>query len=45
LPRDVYGTSHPIGRFSCYRNRVADGIPPAYAWPLYDSLREKLFTP
>ena len=25
LPRNVYGTSHPIGRFSCYRNRVADG--------------------
>src|SRR5260370_683479 len=28
LSGDVNGTSHPIGRFSCYRNRVADGIPP-----------------
>jgi hypothetical protein len=31
LSGNVYGTSHPIGRFSCNRNRVADGIPPGYA--------------
>src|ERR1700682_6077752 len=45
LPRNVYGTSHPIGRFSCYRNRVADGIPPVCAWLLREPLREKLTTP
>src|SRR5712664_1088192 len=45
LPRNVNGTSHPIGRFSCYRNRVADGIPPVCAWPLCGLLREKLITP
>jgi hypothetical protein len=31
LSGDVNGTSHPIGRFSSYRNRVADGIPPLLA--------------
>src|SRR5439155_24902490 len=36
LSGNVNGTPHPIGKISCYRNRVADGIPPA---------GEKLITP
>src|SRR5438552_1366933 len=43
LSGDVNGTSHPIGRSSCYGNRVADGIPPVVAWPLREPLTEKLF--
>jgi hypothetical protein len=31
LSGNVNGTSHPIGRSSSYRNRVADGIPPGCA--------------
>src|SRR6266850_3179280 len=31
LSGNVNGTSHPIRRFSCYRNRLADGIPPGCA--------------
>src|SRR5882672_9798351 len=31
LSGNVNGTSHPIRRFSCNRNRVADGIPPGCA--------------
>src|SRR5205809_3088710 len=30
LSGNVNGTSHPIGRFSAYRNRLARGIPPRY---------------
>ena len=45
LSGNVNGTSHPIGRSSCYRNRVADGIPPRCAWLFREPLREKLSTP
>src|SRR2546428_11574977 len=39
LSGNVNGTSHPIGRSSCYGSRLADGIPPRYAWPLRSPLR------
>src|SRR5271168_3877731 len=45
LSGNVYGASHPVGGFSCYRYRVADGIPPGRSRPLCGLLKEKLITP
>jgi len=44
LSGNVNGTSHPIGRFSSYRNRVADGIPPLRVTALRSSQEETNYT-
>src|ERR1700681_1393609 len=45
LSGNVNGTSHPIGRFSSYGNRVADGIPPGLPDWGSSQLRKKLLPP